>query len=182
MYGLIHRAIRDCVSGEYGTDTWSRIQERAGVDESAFTSMQAYPDEVTVGLLVSTAEEVEEDLPKLLHQFGRFWVLHTARMEYGPLFDFAGSDMQSFLENLNAMHEQVAITFANLQQPSFTVEKIEDGNLLLHYESIRDGLSAFVIGLIEGLSEHFKEPTQVEQVEAKAEGADHDVFKLIFSS
>lgn len=182
MYGLIHKAIRDCVSGHYGAETWMRIQERAGVDESAFTSMQAYPDEVTVGLLVSTTEEVGEELPKLLQQFGRYWVLHTARVEYGPLFDFAGSDMQSFLGNLNAMHEQVAITFANLKQPSFTVEKTEEGDLMLHYESSRDGLSAFVIGLIEGLSEHFNEPTQVEMVEAKADGADHDVFKLIFGS
>ncbi len=182
MYGLIHKAIRDCVRQEFGADAWNRIEERAGADQSIFVSMQAYPDEVTLGLLASTVGELNLDLSDLLNRFGRFWVLHTARTEYGPLFDFAGSDVRSFLGNLNAMHEQVAITFANLRQPSFTVEDGPDGSILLHYESPRSGLSSFVIGLLEGLSEHFEQPLQIEHVENREEGAPHDVFRLNMAS
>ena len=182
MYGLIHKAIRDCVKQEFGPETWAKIEERAGADHSLFTSMQAYPDEVTIGLLTSTVEEVNVDLSELLWRFGKFWVLHTARTEYGPLFEFGGSDMRSFLDNLNAMHEQVAITFANLKQPSFTVEEAGDGTLLLHYESTRAGLSSFVVGLLEGLSEHFEQRLEIEQVESRDAGADHDVFRLTMAS
>lgn len=178
MYGLIHKAIRDYIRMTHGDASWELVQARAGVDESAFVSLQGYSDEITVGLLASASEELGEPLPALLHEFGRYWVLHTARLEYGPLFQFAGTDLLSFLKNLNAMHEQVAISFSNLQQPSFALESREDGTLALHYESIREGLAPFVLGLIDGLSEHFKERVEVELIEAKADGADHDVFRL----
>ena len=178
MYGLIHRAIRDCVKASHGEAVWSEIAQRAAVDESVFVSMEGYPDEVTIGLLVVASEELEEDLSVLLHEFGRYWVLHTARLEYGPLFEFAGTDLLSFLSNLNAMHEQVAISFSNLQQPFFALEEKQDGCLLLYYESVRDGLAPFVIGLIDGLSEHFETPVEVTLVEEKSKGSDHDIFEL----
>ena len=178
MYGLIHRSIRGYVKTTYGDTVWAQIESKADLDESAFVSMQGYPDEVTVRLLVSASEELGEPLSDLLDQFGRYWVLHTARVEYGPLFEFAGTDLLSFLRNLNAMHEQVAISFANLQQPSFALESKEDGTLLLHYESIREGLAPFVIGLIHGLAEHFDEAVEVELVEARTDGTHHDVFRL----
>ena len=58
MYGLIHKAIRDCVRQEFGPETWEKIEQRAGADHSRFTSMQAYPDEVTIG--EEFLKEVEE--------------------------------------------------------------------------------------------------------------------------
>ena len=61
-------------------------------------------------------------------------------------------------------------------------KKKGDGRIILHYKSIRDGLSDFVIGLLEGLSEHFKQAVEIELIEAKADGADHDVFELSLSA
>lgn len=182
MYGLIHRAIRDCVIAEFGEDSWSKISETASLDESMFVSMQAYPDEIALTMLGTASNELSTDLSVLLKKFGRYWVLHTARKEYGPLFSFSGDNMRSFLSNLNAMHEHLAVSFANLRQPTFEVESIEDGVMHLHYESPRDGLTDFVVGLLDGLSEHFEEPMKCEVIEEKAKGAAHDVFRLQFLS
>lgn len=182
MYGLIHRAIRDCVKTEYGDTAWGRIAETASLDDSMFVSMQAYPDELTLSMLGTACEELDADLSQLLHQFGRYWVLHTARKEYGPLFSFSGDNMRAFLSNLNAMHEHLAVSFANLRQPSFKVEDMSAEVMHLHYESPRDGLTDFVVGLISGLSEHFDEPVECTVIEEKAKGAPHDVFRLQFSS
>ncbi len=182
MYGLIHRAIRGYIMEQHGPEMWTKIAMRTGVDESAFISMQGYPDEITLSLLGGASEVLQEDLSELLLEFGRYWVLKTARVEYGPLFEFAGNDMVSFLGNLNAMHEQVAITFENLQQPSFMVQGLKDNRLLLHYESPRDGLTPFVVGLITGLAEHFGENVDIKVVEEKSVGADHDVFEVSFLS
>ena len=178
MYGLIHKAIQGCIQGAHGEEGWARVAARAGVNSSAFLSFESYPDEVTVGLLVAASEEFEQPLTELLQDFGRYWVLNTARVEYGPIFEFGGTNFVEFLDNLDAMHEQVALSFSNLQQPSFAVEKKGDGRIILHYKSIREGLSDFVVGLLEGLSEHFKQPVEIELIEAKADGADHDVFEL----
>ena len=182
MYGLIHRAVRDCVKSDYGEGVWSRIVATASLDDSMFVSMQAYPDEVTLSILGTASEELGEELVQLLHKFGRYWVLHTARKEYGPLFSFTGDNMRDFLSNLNAMHEHLAVSFANLRQPTFEAEVISDSVLHLHYESVRDGLTHFVLGLLSGLSEHFDEPVTCAVIEEKANGAAHDVFRLQFAS
>ncbi len=182
MYGLIHKAIRDCVRDAHGEDAWQAIATRANVDESVFLSMESYPDETTYGLISAACEELEVETGTLLRAFGRFWVLHTAKVEYGPLLEFGGSDLESFLKNLDRMHEQVAISFTNLQGPSFELEHEADGSALLHYRSTRNGLADFVTGLLDGLREHFSESLTVKHIEAKSGGADHDVFRLRIGS
>ena len=182
MYGLIHRAIRDCIKEAHGDASWEKVRRSAGADESQFVSMQAYPDEITFGLIENACKILAVEPDDLMHAFGRFWVLVTAKTHYGALLEFAGRDLLTMLENLDTMHEQVAISFVNLQQPSFEVERESTASVLLHYRSIRDGLSAFVLGLLSGLSEHFSSPVDVDQLESKADGADHDVFRVTVQS
>ena len=182
MYGLIHKAIRDCIKDQFGEGACARVVVEAGLDESHFVSMESYSDDVAFGLIGTACEQLEVSQDDLMKAFGRYWVLNTAKVHYGPLMNFGGRDLGSFLRNLDAMHEQVAITFANLKQPSFEVERQTDQEVLLHYRSVRNGLSAFVIGLLNGLSEFFDESIEVDQVESKSDGADHDVFRVAFSS
>ena len=178
MYGLIHRAIRDCITESYGEESSAKIVAATGLDESHFVSMEGYSDDVAFSLIGTACETLDVEPADLMMAFGRYWVLNTARVHYGPLLAFGGRDLNSFLKNLDAMHEQVAITFANLKQPSFEREIVSDDAILLHYRSVREGLSAFVLGLLDGLAQHFEETIQVEQVAFKAEGADHDVFRI----
>ena len=181
MYGLVNRAIKDCILDGFGDEVWARVEKRSQTDASHYVSMTPYPDEVTLSIIGAACEELGTDAGTLLRTFGRFWVLNTANLEYGDLMALGGADLKTFLINLDQMHEQVAITFQNLRQPSFTLEETAD-QYLLHYRSERDGLSEFVVGLLQGLSEHFQEPLNVEQVQSKAGGDDHDVFRLDFST
>jgi len=182
LYGLIHRAIRDCIKENYGNAAWEKVHQDAGTNDSHFVSLQSFPDDIAFGMVAAACNAIPISAEKLLHTLGRHWVLKTAKQEYGPILDFGGRDLLSFLRNLDAMHEQVAISFSNLQQPSFHVTEDKDGTALLHYKSHRDGLSAFVVGLLSGLSEHFGEPIHVEQVKAKADGDDHDVFRIVMET
>ncbi len=179
MYGLVHQAMRDCIRGEQGDAAWDRIQASAGADEAAFVSMQAYPDVIAYSLVGAACEQLDLEAGELLRAFGHYWVLETASKHYGPILDFAGTDLATFLTNLDQMHEQVAIAFANLRQPSFELEAQPDGSHLLHYRSHRDGLSQFVWGLLEGLSQHFDQDIEISQVADKSSGADHDIFRVV---
>ena len=178
MYGLIHRAIRGCIQQHHGEEAWNRIQKESEVNDSHFVSLKSFPDDIAFGLIGKACETLSVDANTMLHRLGRYWVLTTAKEEYGPILNFGGRDLMTFLKNLDAMHEQVAISFSNLQQPSFQVSVAKDGSTLLHYKSERVGLSSFVVGLLDGLSERFKQPIDVEQVEYKASGADHDIFRI----
>jgi hypothetical protein len=178
MYGLIHIAIRDFVRLNHGEAAWQSIAEDIGAEESLFNNMQPYDDEVTFGLVGAASQILQEDVGELLREFGKHWVLKTAEEGYGPILAFAGQDFSTFLRNLNAMHEQVAMTFVNLNQPSFEVIEEQGGELIVEYRSVRPGLSTFVIGLLEGLGERFDQRIEVQQLSAKADGAPCDTFKV----
>jgi len=178
MYGLIHISIRQFVEGRIGETAWESLARDIGVDESNFVTMQAYPDEVTLQLVAAGSEALALSQEEFLHDLGVHWVKHTAAEFYGPLLEFAGSDVASLLQNLNRMHDQVAISFSNLVQPSFELEPQGEGEFRLHYRSSRSGLSSFVTGLLAGLGDHFNESVSVRQVEAKLDGDDHDVFVM----
>jgi hypothetical protein len=51
----------------------------------------------------------------------------------------------------------------------------------LHYMSHRQGLSSFVCGLLSGLGKMFDTPVEVEQINHKDQGSEHDVFLVKWS-
>ena len=60
-----------------------------------------------------------------------------------------GSTTQSFLENLDALHDHLASIYRGMRVPSFRCSKREsDCAMILHYYSERVGLEHVVIGLV----------------------------------
>jgi hypothetical protein len=90
----------------------------------------------------------------------------------------AGKTLPEFLQNLPNFHARVAMIFPKLQPPHFRCTEITDHSLRLHYHSHRPGLAPFVVGLMQGLGRMFQTPVTVRRIEAKEEGADHDVFTV----
>ena len=115
---------------------------------------------------------------KVLRAFGRHWILFTAAEGYGGLLDITGSDLKTFLSNLNHMHSQVASSMLELEPPSFSVEELENGVLCVHYVTERKGLSPMVVGLLEGLAEKFSVSADVVQTQFVDHGDEHDVFEI----
>jgi hypothetical protein len=64
--------------------------------------------------------------------------------------------------------------------PHFRTEPQSDGSLLVHYMSERAGLAPFVLGVLEGIGAMYGEMIEVRQVEDRASGAEHDVFRVSF--
>ena len=115
---------------------------------------------------------------EILEAFGEHWVLYTAQAGYGEMLAMFGSDLRSFLNNLDNLHSHVAMSFPALRPPSFEVEQIEgDPGLLLHYRSERAGLAPMVIGLIKGLGKRFSQEVSVRQTAHRGTN-DHDVFRI----
>lgn len=178
MYGLVNKAMQDLVTADHGPEVWDAIRREAGVDVEVFIGMTPYDDAVTYRLVEAAGRVLDVSVPELLRAFGRYWVQFTAGQGYGQLLDMAGRDLPSFLNQLDAMHVRVGMTYRELRPPSFRCEPAEGGDLLLHYWSERPGFGPMVIGLLEGLGERFETPL-VATIEARREdGADHDVFRI----
>ena len=181
MYGMVNKAVQDLLIANHGMEVWLRIKARAGVEDEVFISTQAYPDEVTYRLVGAASEVLGLSAAQVLHEFGRWWVLKTARHGYGHLLKAGGRNLGEFLQNLPNFHTRIMMIFPALQPPEFQCTDAAPGQLRLHYRSHRRGLSAFVIGLLHGLAEMFAVTAEVTHEQSRDAGADHDVFRITWN-
>ena len=181
MYGMVNKAVEDMVVMHHGESVWEQIKAKAGVDVDVFMSNESYSDDVTYNLVGAASEVLNVPAEQILIGFGEHWVLHTAQEGYGGLMTAAGKTLPEFLKNLPNFHSRVAMIFPRLQPPRFECSDYTEGSLKLHYFSHRQGLSPFVVGLMQGLGKMFKTPVTVRLAEARANGADHDVFDVTWT-
>lgn len=177
MYGLVNKAIEEMAIKVGGTDVWSAIKLKAGVDNPTFISMQVYPDELTYKLVDSASEIFGIPADELLRQFGKHWILFTAKEGYGDLLKISGNNLQEFIENLDNMHSRIASAMPELNPPSFECSQIQETTLQIRYFSDREGFAPMVIGLLEGLGEMFAVDIKVAHVQTKA-AKGFDTFEI----
>jgi hypothetical protein len=67
-----------------------------------------------------------------------------------------GRTLREFLLNLPDLHTRVALIFPELRPPEFACSEVTANSLRLHYRSTREGLTPFVVGLVEGLGGMFQ--------------------------
>jgi hypothetical protein len=181
MYGMVNSALSDLLTSTYGEAVWQKVRSAAGVSEDVFIATEGYPDEITYQLVGAASKVLEQPETELLKQFGRWWVLKTARAHYGHMLKSGGLTMGEFLRNLPNFHTRVAMIFPKLRPPTFECTDIGPNELRLHYRSHRPGLSPFMIGLLEGLAEMFSVILTIDHEDCHDEGGAHDVFQLHWS-
>ena len=178
MYGMVNRAIEEMVCAHYGENRWAQITARAAIEVDVFVSNEAYPDEMTYALVAAASQVLDVPAGQMLEEFGRYWVLHTARIGYGDLLAAGGDSLPQFLYNLPGFHARVALIYPNLQPPTFRVSDITPTSLHLHYFTHRQGMQSFLIGLVLGLAELFDTAATVRPLLLRSAGHDHDVFLI----
>ena len=181
MYGMVNSALMDLLVANHGEAIWLKVKSKADVEDEMFISTESYPDEMTYRLVDAASEVLDRPAGEILNQFGRWWVLETARNNYGHLLKFGGRNLGEFLRNLPNFHTRVVMMFPALQPPILECTDLGPEELRLHYRSHRRGLSALVIGMREGLGEMFAVVVTITHEERLDEGADHDVFHIAWS-
>jgi hypothetical protein len=178
MYGMVNKAVEEMVCMHHGEETWEKIKAKAGVDVDVFISNEGYPDEITYKLVGAASEVLGAPAEAILEAFGQHWILHTASEGYGGLMRAGGKSLAEFLINLPNFHSRVVLMYPNLQPPRFECSEVTEQSLNLHYFTHRSGLSSFVVGLVQGLGKMFETPVEVQLLESRENGADHDIFHI----
>jgi hypothetical protein len=176
MYGMVNKAVQDLIVTIHGEEVWEKIRQQAGVEEEMFISDEPYPDDITFRLVAAASAVLAVPAEVVLNQFGRWWILKTAKEGYGHLMKAGGRSLGEFLVKLPNFHTRIVMMMPSLRPPEFECSDVEQDSLRLHYRSHRRGLSAFVIGLLDGLGEMFATPVTICHEHRQDEGADHDVF------
>lgn len=178
MYGLVNKLVVASIERHHGVERWAEVARTLPFDCSRYVAMQPYADAETYAIVGAACERLGLAPDALLRTIGRDWVAHTSQHEYRDLFAFNGPDLFSFISNLNNLHATLGSQMPALRPPSFTARRDDDGTIVVAYYSHRQGLEPLVVGLLEGLCDHFGVPARVVPGPGRAEGADHDEFRI----
>lgn len=178
MYGIINKAIEELVTENFGEDKWEAIKKKSGIDIDYFISTEPYDDDITYSLAQATATEMGITLADVLIAFGEWWILRTGKEKYGSLMASGGKSLSEFLQRLPDFHTRVMLLYPKLTPPKFEVSEVKEFSIMVHYHSKREGLQEFVRGLLQGLSKMYNIETNIELVQSRDDGFDHEIFKV----
>lgn len=162
MYGLVNQAVRDLVVTKFGEEKWNAICDEARSPVKEFVNMQYYPDALTYALVGAASSQLGLPANAILSEFGKYWILYTAKTGYGPIMDLFGKDYKSCLAGLNNLHARMGLSMPELTPPRFDFIEIAPNVYQIEYQSKRGGLEPFVQGLLEGLAQKFNTAVEID--------------------
>ncbi|KAG0419216.1 hypothetical protein HPB47_004272 [Ixodes persulcatus] len=180
-YGFVNHALELLVLRKYGAETWEQIKREAEIEmEGQFLVRLVYDDEITYSLVLAAEKVLDTPAEEILEMFGRMFFDFCQESGYDKILQVLGATPRDFLQNLDALHDHLATIYPGMRAPSFRcTERPEDGTLVLHYYSEREGLEPIVIGIVKAVASklHHTE-VQVEQIMGKEDGLDHVQFAI----
>ncbi|XP_077204996.1 guanylate cyclase soluble subunit beta-2-like [Paroedura picta] len=147
MYGFINTCLKSLVVEKYGEEIWEKLRVQTGVQDT-FLTFEVYSDEITMQLIDKTCKMLDVPPDMVLKQFGEYFFEFCKRSGYDHMLRTLGGNLYEFIENLDALHSYLSLSYQEMNAPSFRVEKNEDGSMHLHYYSDRRGLCHIVPGII----------------------------------
>ncbi|XP_044288677.1 guanylate cyclase soluble subunit beta-2-like [Varanus komodoensis] len=146
-YGFINTCLKSLVVEKYGEEIWEKLRVQTGVQDS-FMTFEVYRDEITMQLIDKACKMLDVPPDMVLKQFGEYFFEFCKRSGYDHMLRTLGGNLYEFIENLDALHSYLSLSYQEMNAPSFRVEKNEDGSMHLHYYSDRRGLCHIVPGII----------------------------------
>uniref|UniRef100_A0A8C5CLL0 guanylate cyclase n=1 Tax=Gadus morhua TaxID=8049 RepID=A0A8C5CLL0_GADMO len=154
MYGFINTCLKSLVTEKFGEETWEKLSSLAEVQDT-FMTYEVYDDTVTLRLVKEACSMLDVSPEVVLKLFGEHFFSFCKQAGYDTMLRTLGGNLTEFIENLDALHSYLALSYQEMNAPSFRVEKIEGDGMLLHYYSDRKGLYHIVPGIIEAVAKDF---------------------------
>uniref|UniRef100_A0A8D0GNM2 guanylate cyclase n=1 Tax=Sphenodon punctatus TaxID=8508 RepID=A0A8D0GNM2_SPHPU len=154
QYGFINTCLKSLVIEKFGEETWEKLRTQASVQDT-FLTYTVYDDTITLSLIQEACMvlDVSEEVVQKL--FGEYFFTFCKMSGYDRMLRTLGGNLMEFIENLDALHSYLALSYQEMNAPSFRVERRADGAMLLHYYSDRKGLCHIVPGILEAVAKDF---------------------------
>ncbi|XP_008579863.1 PREDICTED: guanylate cyclase soluble subunit beta-2-like [Galeopterus variegatus] len=114
-----------------------------------------YDDIITIKLIREACKVLGVSMETILKLFGEYFFKFCKMSGYDRMLRTLGGSLTEFIENLDALHSYLTLSYQEMNAPSFRVERGADGKILLHYYSDRSGLCHIVPGIIEAVAKDF---------------------------
>ncbi|XP_075418813.1 guanylate cyclase soluble subunit beta-2-like [Tenrec ecaudatus] len=153
-YGFINTCLQSLVIEKFGEETWEKLKASAEVQD-AFMTYTVYDDTITIKLIQEACKFLDVSMEAVLKLFGGYFFKFCKMSGYDRMLRTLGGNLEEFIENLDALHSYLALSYREMNAPSFRVEKGADGKMFLHYYSDRSGLCHIVPGILEAVAKDF---------------------------
>ncbi|KAI3366247.1 hypothetical protein L3Q82_009720, partial [Scortum barcoo] len=153
-YGFINSCLQSLVMEKFGQETWDKLSSLSGVQDT-FMTYTVYDDILTLSLVQEACSLLEVPADVLLKLFGEHFFTFCKQAGYDTMLRTLGGNLVEFIGNLDSLHSYLALSYEQMNAPSFRVEMTDDGKMLLHYYSDRKGLYHIVPGIIEAVARDF---------------------------
>ncbi|KAM5277838.1 guanylate cyclase soluble subunit beta-2-like [Hipposideros larvatus] len=154
MYGFINTCLQSLVIEKFGEETWEKLKAAAEVQD-AFMTYTVYDDIITLKLIQEACKVLGVSMEAILKLFGEYFFEFCKKSGYDRMLRTLGGNLTEFIENLDALHSYLALSYKEMNAPSFRLERGADRKMLLHYYSDRSGLCHIVPGIIEAVAKDF---------------------------
>ena len=126
MYGWINRSIGSLIISRYGKDTWDVILRKAGLDDKGYdwVRYEYYPDEYTYNIIHSASIVLGITTEQLLEIYGGYFIQYVKDEGYDNLLKCLGSDLHSWLCNVNHLHSHLSGALPKMIPPQFWYVRI----------------------------------------------------------
>ncbi|KAM5180563.1 guanylate cyclase soluble subunit beta-2-like [Mantella aurantiaca] len=139
---------------KFGDETWQKLKSLAGVQDT-FMTYEIYDDVITIRMVKEACKMLNVSEEEVLKLFGEYFFSFCKQSGYDRMLRTLGGNLFEFIENLDALHSFLTLSYKEMNAPSFRVEKRNDGTMLLHYYSDRSGFCHIVPGIIESVAKDF---------------------------
>uniref|UniRef100_A0A4W6EZ46 guanylate cyclase n=1 Tax=Lates calcarifer TaxID=8187 RepID=A0A4W6EZ46_LATCA len=146
--------LQSLVIEKFGQEMWDKLSSLPGAQDH-FMTYTVYDDILTVGLVEEACSLLDVSADVFLKLFGEHFFSFCKQAGYDTMLRTLGGDLIEFIGNLDALHSYLALSYQEMNAPSFRVEMTDDGKMLLHYYSDRKGLYHIVPGIMEAVAREF---------------------------
>nr|XP_056712866.1 guanylate cyclase soluble subunit beta-2-like [Euleptes europaea] len=181
-YGFINNCLKSLLVEKFGEETWEKLRTQAGLQDN-FMTYTVYDDGITEKLVQEACKTLKVPEEAVLKLFGEYFFSFCKMSGYDRMLRTLGGNLIEFIENLDALHSYLALSYQEMNAPSFRVERA-DGMLLLHYYSDRKGLCQIVPGILEAVARDFFDSNVTLEIlnqnieEERTGKKEHVVFSL----
>jgi hypothetical protein len=202
MYGWINASVESLVVSKFGEDIWLQILEKAGVKtRPVWNRYDCYPDTSTLDIVSAASAVLGLDAATILEVYGGYFLHYVRDQGYDNLLRCLGSDLQTWLSNVDMLHVHLSIALPKMIAPHFRYVNeamicwkhvlltlfcrcdVDTDNkaLILHYRSVRGpGLSPIVVGIVREVAvAYFGITVEFERLSTQGEsGAESTSWKI----
>jgi hypothetical protein len=172
MKGVIGLCLSKMMIEKFGQDKWHKALVKTGLSENThFLATDDFDDSIVMKLINSVCEVLNISLNQAADAFGDYWVNCFAPEIYSAYYTNIKS-AKDFLLNMDKVHMLTTKKIPNARPPRFEYEWKDDKTLIMKYKSSRK-LIDFMIGLVKGVANYFKENIQITKLS-------NDMIQLVF--